>query len=221
MILHYVIELFPRCLLSLHVFGLHVTNHNGNHFVVGRIVHMRSHSCLTSYMLHMIKHDLSILQIPYKLHSCDKTHSTPHTIYGHLETKHLLSKNLFGEVTLLDVVILILGFQFKDAINVSTIWTMLEKKNEVTNVGKVQFIELVLDLLQLLTFEKLHFTITTTIEQMFNQKGLASTWGNHKHLYIRHANDLPYNQPSSLLRTLHALTIHNKMVVYLKMNCHF
>jgi hypothetical protein len=40
---------------------------------------MISHSCPTSHTLHMIKHDPSILQIPYKLHSCHKTCSTPRT----------------------------------------------------------------------------------------------------------------------------------------------
>jgi hypothetical protein len=66
----------------------------------------------------MIKHDLNILQIPYRLHLCDKTHSTPHTIYGHLENEHLLSKNLSREASLLDVVISTFGLQFKDVINV-------------------------------------------------------------------------------------------------------
>jgi hypothetical protein len=70
-------------------------------------------------MLHMIKHDPSILQIPYMLHSCDKR-STPHTIYGHLENEHLLSKNLSREASLLDVVISTLEIQFKDVINVTT-----------------------------------------------------------------------------------------------------
>jgi hypothetical protein len=119
----------------------------------------------------MIKHDPSILQIPYKLHSCDKTRSIPHTIYGHLENEHHLSKG----ATFLDVIISILGLQFKDVINVTTTWTMPERTNEVTNVGRVQFIDFVLDLFQLLTFEKLHFTIVTFIEHMLNQKGLAST----------------------------------------------
>jgi hypothetical protein len=31
-------------------------------------------------MFNMIKHDLNILQIPYKLHSCDKADSTTDTI---------------------------------------------------------------------------------------------------------------------------------------------
>jgi hypothetical protein len=81
---------------------------------------MTSHSCPTNHMLHMIKHDPSILQIPRRLHSCDKTHSTPHTIYRRLENEQLLSKNLSREVAFLDVVILTLGLQFKDAINVTT-----------------------------------------------------------------------------------------------------
>jgi hypothetical protein len=116
----------------------------------------------------MIKHDPSIWQIPCKLHACDKTHSTPHTIYGHLKNEHLLSKNMSRETTFLDVVILTLELQFKDAINITTTLTMLEKSNEVTNVGRAQFIKLVMDVLQLLTFEKLHYAITTIIKQMFN-----------------------------------------------------
>jgi len=42
-------------------------------------------------MFHMIKHDPNILQIPYKLHLCDKARSIPHTIYRHLENENLLS----------------------------------------------------------------------------------------------------------------------------------
>ncbi len=120
MLLHHVIELFPHYLLSLHVLKLYVTNLNGCHFTICRIIHMTSHSCPTSHTLHMIKHDPNILQIPYRLHSCDKTCSTPHIIYGHLENEHLSSKNLSREATLLDVVILILRLQFKDVINVTT-----------------------------------------------------------------------------------------------------
>jgi hypothetical protein len=100
---------------------------------------MISHSCPTSHALHMIKHDPSILQFPYRLHSCDKTRSTPHIIYEHLENEHLLIKNLFREATLMDVVMSTLRLQFKDAINVPTTWMMLERSNQVTNVGKTQF----------------------------------------------------------------------------------
>jgi hypothetical protein len=41
---------------------------------------------------------------------------------------------------------------------------MLERNNKVMNVGKVQFIELVLDVFQLLTFEELHCAIVTIIK---------------------------------------------------------
>jgi hypothetical protein len=75
----------------------------------------------------MIKHDPNIPQILGRLHSCDKTHSTPHTIYGHLENEHLLSENLSMETILLDVVISTLGLQFKDVINVATTWTMFKE----------------------------------------------------------------------------------------------
>jgi hypothetical protein len=79
------------------------------------------------------------------------------------------------ETTLLDVIISIIGFQFKDAINVTTTWMMLGKSNEVTNVGKAQFTKLVLDVLQLLTFEKLYYAIIIIIEQMPSQEGLVNT----------------------------------------------
>jgi hypothetical protein len=42
-------------------------------------------------MFHMIKHDLNILKIPYKLHLCDEARFTPHTVYQHLENENLLS----------------------------------------------------------------------------------------------------------------------------------
>ncbi len=96
---------------------------------------------------------------------------------------------------------------------------MLERSKKVTNFGRAKFTELVLDLLQLLTFEKLHFNIATIIEQMFSQEGFASTQGNCRHLHIRHANDLIYNRTFSVLQKFLALPIHNKMVVYTKMNC--
>jgi hypothetical protein len=54
-LLHHVIEFFPHYLLSLCVLKLHVTNHNGHHFAIGWIVHMRNHDCPTNYILHMIQ----------------------------------------------------------------------------------------------------------------------------------------------------------------------
>jgi hypothetical protein len=52
---------------------------------------------------------------------------------------------------------------------------MFERSNEVTNVGRAQFTKLVLNMLQLLTFKKLRYAITTIIEQMPNQEGVVST----------------------------------------------
>ncbi len=71
---------------------------------------MKSHSCPTINMFHMIKHDPNILQIPYRLHLHDKASSTPDNIYQHLENENLMSYNLFSKTTLLNVVITTLGF---------------------------------------------------------------------------------------------------------------
>jgi hypothetical protein len=51
-----------------------------------------------------------------------------------------------------------------DVINVTTIWMMFERSNEVMNVGRAQFTKLFLYLFQLFTFEKFHFTIAAIIE---------------------------------------------------------
>jgi hypothetical protein len=80
---------------------------------------MMNHSCPANNMLHMIKHDPNVLQIPCSLHSCDEVDSTPDTIYRHLENEHLLSMNLSWETTLLDVIISTFGLQVKYVINIS------------------------------------------------------------------------------------------------------
>ncbi len=117
---HCFIKLCPHDMLNFSVLILHVTNCNGHHFTISKIVHMRIHSCLAIKMLHMIKHDPSILQIPCRLHLRDKANSTPHTIYQCLENENLMSYNLFSKTTFLNVVITTFGLQFKDVITIAT-----------------------------------------------------------------------------------------------------
>ncbi len=109
MLQHCLIKLCPHDLLNFSVLKLHVTNHNGHQFTIGRIVHMTSCSCLINHTLHMIKHNPNVLQILCKLHSCDEACSTPLAIYRHLENESLLFYNLYCEITFLDVVIMTLG----------------------------------------------------------------------------------------------------------------
>ncbi len=67
-----LIKLCPHDLLSFFFLKLHVTNPNGHHFIIGKIVHMTNHyNCLTNNTFHTIKYDLNVLQITYRLHSCD------------------------------------------------------------------------------------------------------------------------------------------------------
>ncbi len=47
---------------------------------------------------------------------------------------------------------------------------MVERSNKVMNVGRAKFIELVLDVLQLLTLEELHYAITKIIKEVTCQK---------------------------------------------------
>jgi hypothetical protein len=75
---------------------------------------------------------------------------------------------------------------------------MLERINKVLNVGRAKFIELVLNVLQLLTFEELHYAIIRIIKQLTRLKGLINIEGNQIDLCIRCAINLFYDQPSSL-----------------------
>jgi hypothetical protein len=111
----------------------------------------------------MIKHDPNILQIPCRLHLCDEANSILDIIYGHLENEHLLSMNLLWETTFLDVIIPIFGLQLKYVINIATCRMMLEINNKVPNVGRTKFTKLLIDVLHLLTLEKLHHAIIKII----------------------------------------------------------
>jgi hypothetical protein len=137
MLQHGLIKLFPHDLLSFAILRLHVTNHNGHHFIINRIVHMTSHSCPASNTFHMIKHDPNVLQIPSRLHSHDEGRSTPHTIYQHFENVNLLSYNLIWETTFVDVIIATFRLQFKDAINIAMTYMMLKSNNQITNIGLI------------------------------------------------------------------------------------
>jgi hypothetical protein len=55
---------------------------------------------------------------------------------------------------------------------------MFERSNKVTNVGRIKFMELVLDVLQLLTLEEFHYAIAKIIKQVTPQEGLANIEGN-------------------------------------------
>jgi hypothetical protein len=106
--------------LNSDVFKLHIINSYGQHLTIDKNVHMISHNCLANNMLHIIKHDPSVLQISCRLHSCDEVDFTLDTIYRHLENEHLLSMNLSWEASLLDVVIPIHKLQLKYVINIVT-----------------------------------------------------------------------------------------------------
>jgi len=96
---------------------------------------------------------------------------------------------------------------------------MLERNNKVTNVGRVKFTKLVLDVFQLLTLEKLHCAIIRIIKHVTCQEGLGSTEGNQRDICIRRAINFFCDQPSSLLNRLSTFSIRNKMVMNTKMNC--
>jgi hypothetical protein len=86
-------------------------------------------------MLHMIKHDPSVVQISSKLHLHDEAIPLPTPFIDILKMKTFLSYNLTWELTFLDVIIITLGLQINNVIYIATAYTMLESSNQVTNVG--------------------------------------------------------------------------------------
>jgi hypothetical protein len=91
MLQHCFIKFCPHKSLNFDVLKLHITNHYGQHFTIGRIVHMTNHSCLANNTFHLIKHYPNVLQIPYRLHLYDEANSILDAIYRHITNKHLLS----------------------------------------------------------------------------------------------------------------------------------
>jgi hypothetical protein len=60
------------------------------------------------------------------------------------------------------------GLQFKDVVNVASLWMMLEWNNKIMNIWRIQFNELVLHLFQLFTLKKLKVVANVISEQMFS-----------------------------------------------------
>jgi hypothetical protein len=164
-----VIELCPYDMLHLVVFRLHVTNNNGHNFAINQIIYRASHYCPTDDTFDMVKHDLNFFQISPKLHSCNKAHFIPNPINQHIEDENLMTTNFPWKTTFLDVIVMTCGLQFKDVINVTSFWMMLERSNKIMNIWKTQFKELVLDLFQLFTLKKLKVVAIWVNEKMFSQ----------------------------------------------------
>jgi hypothetical protein len=71
------------------------------------------------------------------LHSHDGVRAIPHAIYQHPENENLLSYNLTWETIFLDVIIMTIGLQFKDDINIASPCMMLEKVARLRTLGKL------------------------------------------------------------------------------------
>jgi len=65
---HHVVRFCSYDTLSFCGFILHVTNCNGEHFVVHRVINMTNHGDPFLNMLDMIKHQPTIMQITTRLH---------------------------------------------------------------------------------------------------------------------------------------------------------
>jgi len=102
---HHVVHFCPHDTLNFCGFKLHVTNCNGEHFVIQQVLNMTSHGGPFLNMLDMIKHQPTILQITIRLHAPHQINPTCWPIKRHFKHKHLLPSHLSKETTFLDVLI--------------------------------------------------------------------------------------------------------------------
>jgi hypothetical protein len=151
--LHYLVKHCQQDILDFYKLWLHVVNNNSHEFIVNQVVNMTCHSGPSLHVLNMIDHHPWILQITTKLHALDQIHTKDTIIHKYLKEEHLLIWHLSKETTILNVFTMIFELQQKYVVNVTSInWAMLEKGNDIRNVGRVQRKEVVHHFVRLVTF---------------------------------------------------------------------
>jgi hypothetical protein len=76
---------------------------------------------------------------------CNQTYFACNLVDQHVEDENLLTRNFPWKTTFLDVIITIHGLEFNDFVPLTSPWMMLEQNKKVTNIWRVQFNKLVLD----------------------------------------------------------------------------
>jgi hypothetical protein len=148
---HDLVKHCQQDILGFYKLWLHVVNNNGHEFIVSQVVNMTCHSGPSLHVHDMIDHHPRILQITTKLHALDQIHTKDTIIHKYLKEEHLLIWHLSKETTILNVFIMIFGFQQKYVVNVTSINSVLEQGNDIRNVGKVQGKEVAHHFVQLVT----------------------------------------------------------------------
>jgi len=88
-----------------------------------------------------------------------------------------MTRNFPWKTTFLDVIITIHGLEFNDFVNLASPWTMLEQNKKVTNIWRIRFHKLVLDVFLSFALKKLKVFVIVIIEQMFTQERFVHTYG--------------------------------------------
>jgi len=119
---------------------------------------------------------------------------------------------LSKETTILDVVIRILQLKEKyvihGALNTNT---MFKGYNEVSNVGRIERLELVHHLVKFLTLKNFHESFAILIEQMMCQKCFICIQGDCKDFDIRGTRNLTFYQNLDFFQNLLTHTFYNRV----------
>jgi len=127
-------------------------------------------------MTHLIWSNI-IHKFSPKLHSCNQSHFIRNLVDQHVENENLMTRNFPWKTTFLDVIITIHGLEFNDFVNLASPWTMLEQNKKVTNIWRIRFHKLVLDVFLSFALKKLKVFVIVIIEQMFTQERFVHTYG--------------------------------------------
>ncbi len=87
-----------------------------------------------------------IHKISPKLHLCNQACFAWNPVDQHVEDENLKTINSPWKTTFLDVIIIIHGLEFNDFVNLTSLWKMLEQNKKITNMWRVQFNKLVLNM---------------------------------------------------------------------------
>jgi hypothetical protein len=118
---------------------------------------------------------------------------------------------LAWEATFLDKIVMILGLQLKDVVNVTSTWIVFKQSNKVAYMRQAQNNEFVLNFFELMVLENLPIVVITIIEQMFNKGGFISAQRDGKYFGNGCSVDLFFYQLFTFIHNLSTPIIYNRM----------
>jgi len=151
-----------------------------------------------------------------KLHLCNQSCFVRNPVDQHVEDENLLTRNFPWKTTFLDVIIMIHGLEFNDFVNLASPWTMLEQNKKITNIWRVQFNKLVLDVFLSFALKSSRFLSLLSLNKCLPKKDLLTRMDSQMFSHCRCLVDLFFDQHFSLFHSLFMFTIYNMVEMHTK-----